>query len=241
MELSTKTYLLHWVKRNLKKARRGIYRCRKFIPGLKERHYLESLIGPLGFWDKLQAYQFHVLKMHGLSPNHTLLDIGCGPLQGGIAFIRYLNRGQYVGIDKKGTVVAAAYRQIITCNLWNKNPVIIQSDTFGKNELRSRKFDYIWASQVLYHFDQVKIDRLMQCIKERLNRGGLFLGDILGPRHYEHVFPEHGYFLHSIDSIQQLARKHHLKVACFGEISNYGYPKSISLSTNLLLGIQNHR
>ena len=238
MLIKKRSFLLNWLQRNLKKTRRSLYGCRTFIPGLAKRHRLESMVGPLGYWDKLQEYQLTALKQHGLSTSHSLLDIGCGPLQGGVAFIRYLNRGQYVGVDKSSRAIAEAYKQIISCNLYLKNPVLIQSENFGLNELKTRKFDYIWASQILYYFDLDKLDYLMQHIKMRLNKGGMFLGDILGPEHYEFKFPEHGYFLHTLNSINKLARKNGLKVECFGKISKHNYPRTLTLHTNLLLGIK---
>jgi cyclopropane fatty-acyl-phospholipid synthase-like methyltransferase len=72
---------------------------RTFVPGWRRRHKLESLLGPLGFWDQLQNYQLQAVVQLGLQPEHSLLDIGCGPLQGGIAFIRYLQADRYVGVD----------------------------------------------------------------------------------------------------------------------------------------------
>jgi cyclopropane fatty-acyl-phospholipid synthase-like methyltransferase len=53
----------------------------------------------LGFWHELQSYQLNTLKENGLRAEHSLLDIGCGPLQGGLAFIKYLEESKYFGID----------------------------------------------------------------------------------------------------------------------------------------------
>lgn len=91
---------MHAVRRQLMKLRRSLYGLRAYIPGLRERHRLEVMVGPLGFWDKLQRYQLNVLQQNGMEAGHTLMDIGCGPLQGGVAFIKYLNASCYVGIDR---------------------------------------------------------------------------------------------------------------------------------------------
>ncbi|HXG47860.1 MAG TPA: hypothetical protein VNO52_09560, partial [Methylomirabilota bacterium] len=102
--------VVHKITWPLRKARRLAFRARLFVPGLRERHILESMVGPVGAWDELQAYQLRVLQANGLRPEHRLLDIGCGPLQGGVAFIGYLAPGHYVGVDRSTRNLAAAYR-----------------------------------------------------------------------------------------------------------------------------------
>lgn len=219
------------------KTRRVLYAGRLLFPGLRKRHYLESLVGPLGFWDKLQRYQFNLLVDQGLLPHHKLLDIGCGPLQGGIPLIQYLNVNGYVGIDSSARALNAAHHLIAENRLGDKNPVVIHSENFGATEIGNRNFDFMWASQVLYYFDEGSIARLLTTISQRLARSGRFLGDIIGPGHYEHYAREHGYILHSVHSLSEQAKPFGLQVESLGEIGMHGYPKPLSLKTNLLLSI----
>ena len=62
---------------------------------LQKRH--REYIG--GLWEELGLFQLEQLAGHGLLPEHTLLDIGCGCLRGGVHFVRYLKAGGYYGHD----------------------------------------------------------------------------------------------------------------------------------------------
>jgi len=234
--------LAHSIKRALMHSRRRAYGLRRFIPGLGERHRLEAMVGPLGFWDDLQRYQLNALCVAGLEQNHSLLDIGCGPLQGGVAYIRYLDANRYIGIDIDPKRIAAAYSQIARHGLGAKNPRILLSGSFGDEVLQSEKFDYMWASQIVYYFDDIMMGRLLQFIDKRLKPGGKFLGDIFSPDHYEFKYPEHPgkYIRHTPESIQLLAKQYGLQARCLGPIADFQYPKRLYLRSNLLMEIMRH-
>jgi cyclopropane fatty-acyl-phospholipid synthase-like methyltransferase len=195
------------------------------------------MVGPLGYWNALQNYQLNVLKSNGMEPRHRLLDIGCGPLQGGIAFIRYLEKGNYYGIDKNKSNLEAGKMQITKKRLNRKNPFLAVSQSFGLEELNGAMFDFMWASQVMYYFDDEIIRSLMRMITAKLNDKGKFLGDIIGPKHYEFKTKEHGWKLHTIDSLNEIANEFKLKIRDLGEIEQFGYPKRLALKTNLLMEI----
>lgn len=212
---------------------------RVFVPGLRNRHRFEAMVGPLGFWNELQKYHLQLLKAHSLTPEHTLLDIGCGPLQGGLGFIRYLDAGGYVGLDIDPVRIDAAHEQIARHRLSHKKPRLLVSSTFGEPELQGCQFDYIWASQILCYFDDPAMNRLLSVIHTRLKPGGKFLGDTFAPDHYEFRHPEHPgrYVRHTLDSLTALAAPHGLRVQQLGVIGDYGYPLRLSLRTNPLFAI----
>ncbi len=228
---------IHIIIRFLKGLRRDLFKLRMLVPWMRNRHRFEFMVGPLGFWDELQKYQLNALVANGLKPTHALLDIGCGPLQGGIAFINYLDRFNYVGIDLEKSPIDAAHFQIAKAGLSDKNPVLLVSDTFGNNVLGDRKFDFFWASQNLYIFDENLINSLMKTLQHRMNPGGKFLGDIISPKHYEFKHHEHGWILHTESSINNIIGKFGFKAKSLGEINQYGYPKRLSLNTNILIEI----
>lgn len=224
----------HKIKRKLRGIRRNIYGLRRFLPYLKEIHHLELMVGPLGYWKELQNYQLNTLIKNGLKPGHKLLDLGCGPLQGGVAFIKYLDRNNYYGIDIKQESIDAGVRQIKKYKLENKQPVLFHSHNFGKEHLNGIKFDYIWASQILYYFDDQKLSALMEYLSNVLAENGKFLGDVIGPKHYEFKFKEHNWFLHTTDSLAAAAANYNLRVRNLGEIHQFGYPQRLALKTNHL-------
>jgi len=228
---------IHKTFMKLKKVRRNIYGFRSYIPWLREKHRLEAMVGPLGYWNALQTYQLNVLKSNGLEPHHTLLDIGCGPLQGGIAFIRYLERGNYFGIDKDKHRLEAGEKHLIKKNLAAKKPFLKISNSFSLEELDGKMFDFMWASQVLYYFDNDILRSLMKTISSKLKISGKFLGDIIGPKHFVFKTKEYKWILHSVESISEIAKEFNLNVKNLGEIEQYGYPKRLALKSNLLLEI----
>ena len=143
----------------------------------------------------------------GLKPDHHLIDIGCGPLQGGVPCIRYLEANRYTGIDIRHNTIRAAYGQVSREDLGNKNPRILLSRTFGDEEINGDSFDFMWASQTLCYFDEATMISLLRFIHKRLKPGGTFLGDIYSPDHYEFKHPEQlgKYVRHTAESVQLLA------------------------------------
>lgn len=223
--------------RSLRMMRRQLYGMRAFIPGLRHRHRLESLVGPLGYWNQLQRYQFRVVTELGLQAQDALLDIGCGPLQGGIAFIRYLAPNRYVGVDQKPAAIRAARDELSRQNLWAKKPTIILSSHFGDDQLGDDQFDFIWLSQILYYFDDPMLHQLFAMASRRLRPSGVLAGDILGPD------TDSSFLLqrqpkppaHSPSSIDSVARVHDFQATALGSLRDFGYPRKLNLSHNLLL------
>jgi len=195
------------------------------------------MVGPLGFWNELQAYQLTAVRRLGLLPGHTLLDLGCGPLQGGEMFIRYLDPQCYVGVDHRRAVIEVGHEQIAQHALKAKAPRLLFSESFGDVELGASSFDFIWASQVLYYFDEPTMAQLFEMVSRRLKPDGKMVGDILGLNADRSFLkpplpPEH-----TPQSLDKIARAHGLCVAACGTIQDFGYPPRLGLRTNTLLEI----
>ena len=228
------------VKPALKRLRRRLYGLRSFVPGWRRRHALEKMVGPLGFWDQLQKYQLQAVTQLGLQPHHFLLDIGCGPLQGGAAFIRYLESGHYVGVDQNPAAIATGYEEISRHGLAGKSPRLLVSRNFGDDQPATSTFDFIWMSQILYYFDEPTMHRLFAIVRRRLRATGIMAGDILGPESDRSFLRPPLPPVHTPDSLDALARDHGLQVSGLGTLYAFGYPKRLGLGNNLLLQI-NHR
>jgi len=225
--------------RRLRMLRRRLYGLRSYIPGLRYRHRLEALVGPLGCWDELQRYQFRAVTELGLQPSDTLLDIGCGPLQGGVAFIRFLGPSSYYGVDHKPAALRAGCDELARQRLWRKQPRLIYSRSFGDEELGVAQFDFIWLSQILYYFHHDALNRLFEMASRRLKPGGTLAGDILGPKSDRSFFSDRGLQApdHTPESVDCLARVHGLRARSLGHLHVFGYPRRLNLSHNLLLRI----
>ena len=220
---------------------RAVLLRRRLDPRKKRQYVLDRLVGPVGFWNRLRSYQLNALVSAGLAPHHSLLDIGCGPLQGGIAFIDYLDKDRYVGVDVAEEPLTWAYRLISEHKLARKNPRIIASDTFGLDEMDGRKFDFIWLSQVMYHLDSETIDRLMRAIVRFAHSDTVAYGDILCAERPglkpDSLWRNFQYFSHSVDEISLLAANYGLHVEPLGRLDKFGYPAELTRATNQFLKI----
>src|ERR1700678_2630550 len=76
---------------------------------VRRRYALEDSMGFRGQWDEHRRFQIEFLRQQGLKPSQTLLEIGCGPLTGGIPIIRYLQPNNYVGVDIRSSVLNLAW------------------------------------------------------------------------------------------------------------------------------------
>ena len=118
---------------------------------VRRRHKLEDSMGFRGQWDEHRRFQITFLKERGLEPQHDFLEIGCGPLTGGIPLIEYLEPGKYVGVDIRSSVLNVSWGEIGLAGLSEKNRRLICSSSFGDEELGERQFDFVFSFSVLYH------------------------------------------------------------------------------------------
>ena len=47
-----------------------------------------------GMWEEMGRLQLEFLQREGLTPEATLLDVGCGCLRAGVHFVRFLEPGR---------------------------------------------------------------------------------------------------------------------------------------------------
>src|SRR3989344_2962205 len=78
-----------------------------------------------GRWELGSAGQIALLKRYGIEPRHTVLDIGCGSLRGGLNIIRYLDTGNYTGIDISEEILEAGRRFLREAELTQKKPTLV--------------------------------------------------------------------------------------------------------------------
>jgi SAM-dependent methyltransferase len=119
-----------------------------------------------GLWDEIRDLQCRFLIDHGLQPQHTLLDIGCGSLRGGVHFIRYLEAGNYIGVDINQPLLDAGFAiELKAAGLQDKMPQenLVRLSEFEFDRLGCR-FDFALANSL---FTYLTFNRIRQCL-ERL-------------------------------------------------------------------------
>ena len=156
------------VKRTVKRRMPARY-WRLFDPDWHRR-----AIGFVEEWDVHGPRQLEYLQKQGLEPHHSFLDVGCGPLRGGVHFIRYLETGQYVGVDKNAAVLETAREvELPRYDLVPKRPTLVAMENFAFQTL-GRSFDYAWAQSVFTHLPLNNIIRCLMNIEQVLAPGGKF-------------------------------------------------------------------
>jgi len=143
-----------------------------------EEQKLEDMVLFRGQFLPHRKFQLELLKRMGLSPHHRVMEIGCGPLTLGTPLIAYLDRGRYLGIDARVSVLEAAYSQIAKQGNSAKNPRIIHSSTFGRDELEDCVFDCIVSFSVVFHLEDALVETLFQQLFRRLDRCGVFIANV---------------------------------------------------------------
>ena len=62
-----------------------------------------------GLWEQMGRHQLDFLIAEGLRPDMKVLDVGCGCLRAGVHLVRYLEPGNYYGIDVNASLLQAGY------------------------------------------------------------------------------------------------------------------------------------
>ena len=129
-----------------------------------------------GLWEVLGQLQLNFMIREGLKPHHKLLDIGCGSLRGGVHFIRYLDVGNYVGIDPNLALLDAGYEiELASCGLKERIPRenLICSSDFDP-PFPNDTFDFALAQSVFTHVTLNTIRKCFERIASKLKVHGRF-------------------------------------------------------------------
>ena len=106
----------------------------------------------------------------GLRPEHKFLDFGCGSLRNGVWIIRFLNPGNYYGIDAdRWQLEAGARVEIPLHDLGTKVPRLLHNSEF-RIDFFQVEYDWIFAFSVLNHLDPRRrafaIERIISGMKD---------------------------------------------------------------------------
>ncbi len=147
---------------------------RIFQTAEEKRH---SLVGAAHLWKMKRDFQVNFLKEKGLLPSHKLLDIGCGTLRGGIPLIKYLDSGNYYGIEVRDSVLNEGKRELEEANLASKNPHLVVFTDFDTLELNA-KFDFVFGFSVLIHMEDEIVKKCFSYVGKNLTDTGVFYANV---------------------------------------------------------------
>ncbi len=153
-----------------RKFRQKLSKSRRLSSGVK--YYRGQGIG--GKWEEIGRLQFNFIIKNGLRPEDKFLDIGCGSLRGGIHFVKYLNQGNYCGIDREKHFLEAA-REVELPNrqLEYKAPRLLCRNDFDFSKF-GLEFDWALAQSVFSHLPWNSILRCLINLEKVLKKGGRF-------------------------------------------------------------------
>lgn len=178
-------------------------------------------------WDKIGNIQFQFLIQQGMKPEHSMLDIGCGTLRGGIRFIEYLAPGNYTGIDISPEAIKYARRLVDEEGLSDRNPRLLVTTNSQFKEFEGERFDFLLAYSVFFHLPPEEIEECLQNIGNVMGRESVFFytfkpSDKLRAagwkkRKYNFRYP--------FSYLHKLAEKYGLNAELLEPPSAYNYPR----------------
>ncbi|MEZ2301798.1 MAG: class I SAM-dependent methyltransferase [Microcoleus sp.] len=128
-----------------------------------------------GMWDQIGTLQFDFLLKQGLMPWMKFVDIGCGCLRGGVHFIRYLDNGNYYGIDMNSSLIDAGYQQELDVQSLKKLPQAnLLVNAHFELYLLGVQFDFAIAQSVFTHLPLNHIRRCLFELAKCIKQGGKF-------------------------------------------------------------------
>ena len=124
-----------------------------------------------GMWDTLGRLQFDFLLSRGLLPQHVFLDIACGSLRGGIHFIDYLDRGNYLGIEKERLLIQKGIEKELAAEVYAaKAPELIASPSF-EFERFSKKPNFSLAQSLFTHLNEADVKLCLSNLRASVQPG----------------------------------------------------------------------
>jgi SAM-dependent methyltransferase len=127
-----------------------------------------------GMWDAVGRLQFEYLVGAGLTPRTRLVDIGCGSLRGGVHFVRFLDPGNYFGLDLNESLLAAGWEvELAALGLQERLPRdhLIADDRFDIGRF-GVQFDMALAHSVFTHLPAPHVRTCLEEVARHLVIGG---------------------------------------------------------------------
>jgi SAM-dependent methyltransferase len=127
-----------------------------------------------GWWEEIGKLQFDFLVSRGLKPHHYLCDVACGSLRAGIHFIRYLEPGHYMGIDKEQQLIDSGISQELGRDVYEaKRPQFVVSSDFEFEKFADHP-DFALAQSLFTHLRPQMIVSCMRKLRGWIAPGGTF-------------------------------------------------------------------
>jgi hypothetical protein len=214
-----------------KMAERALFKIKKLmfhslgmeeIADLRRRQQLEDSMGFRGQWEAHRDFQINLLKNQGLLRTSRLLEIGCGPMTGGIPIIQYLDSGCYTGVDVRDSVLDLAWQEVGRAGLSRKNARLICSPNFAQSELVPNTFDFIFSFSVLFHLDDTLLNEFFFMVFKLLGSQGKCIANV-NTEAPDSTWLRFPFRRRTIEQYRSAAAQRRLKTNDLGEIASLGF------------------
>ena len=160
-------------------------------------------------WELIGDLQFNFLVDRGLAPSDTLVDIGCGALRGGTKFIRYLDPGRYLGIDKHiELIVYGVATELGIADYRKKQPIFVVSDCFEFHKFR-RQPNFAIAQSLFTHLCEKDLLLCLERLRLVAARGCRFFAtffEVDEPFANQDLSHSHAYFAYTRSQIEMFGK-----------------------------------
>lgn len=179
-----------------------------------------------GLWEEIGKLQFDFLLANGLKPTDVFLDIACGSLRAGVHLIPYLNKGNYLGIDKEKKLIELGISKELNSELLSKKtPEFIIS-----NEFEFKKFhkipNFAIAQSLFTHLPPKLINDCFRKLRDQFHKDGVFFATyfISEKKHKNSNKPhDHGIFKYTVQEVIQFGELNGWNVEYIG---NWNHPRN---------------
>jgi hypothetical protein len=177
-----------------------------------------------GMWEEMGRLQFDFLVDRGLEPQHTMLDIACGSLRGGVHFIRYLEPGNYLGIEKEGALIKRAIAKELPAEVrLEKRPELVVSGAF-EFEKFSKQADFSLAQSLFTHLNEDDLDLCLSKLRANVGQRHQLFGTFApGARSNEGRSHARASFFYSPEALEAIGERNGFDCTYIGD---WGHPRS---------------
>ena len=135
-----------------------------------------------GLWEEIGGLQFNFLLAQGLKPSHSLIDVGCGCLRGGMHFIKYLDPFKYFGTDINAKLIELGIKKELDeeCREKINETSFAISDNFDFS-FQNQIFDFGIAISLFTHLSEPKIIDCLQKLRPNFCGGSFFATFFINP------------------------------------------------------------
>jgi cyclopropane fatty-acyl-phospholipid synthase-like methyltransferase len=122
--------------------------------------------------------QLALLVAEGCTPASSVLEVGCGALHTAVPTVRFLDAGQYVGIDpatwlREAAMTAPAVRRLMS----EKQAEFLDVDNFDASSL-GRTYDFVISHSILSHAAAAQLPEYLANTSKVLSARGKILASL---------------------------------------------------------------